>query len=176
MGTQFQVRTANESDIAAITGIYAHYVQHGTATFELEAPTAEEMARRFSSIVVAGLPYLVGEIDGQVAGFAYAGRYRPRPAYRFTVEDSIYVSPEWQGRGLGRALLPELIRRCEEQGCRQLIAVIGDSNNAASIHLHASFGFRTAGVLESVGFKFGRWLDTVLMQRRIGDGDNGIPA
>jgi phosphinothricin acetyltransferase len=168
--TDVQIRPATDADMAAVSGIYAHYVLPGTATFEIEPPTADEMRNRRDLILVSGLPYLVAEIDHRVAGFAYAGPYRPRPAYRFTVEDSIYVSPESQGRGLGRLLLSELIAVCEKQGYRQMVAVIGGSDNTGSVRLHAMFGFRTAGVLTAVGLKFGRWIDTVLMQRELGAG------
>lgn len=161
------VRPATETDMAAVAAIYEHHVLTGTATFEIEPPTVPDMRSRRAAIAEAGLPYLVATIDNRVAGYAYAGPYRPRPAYRFTVEDSIYISPEWQGRGLGRRLLSEVIAACESAGYRQMVAVIGDSNNAASIRLHSAFGFRTVGVLTSVGLKFGRWIDTVLMQREL---------
>lgn len=167
MCVDFQVRSATRTDIESITAIYSYHVEHSSGTFEIEVPTADEMWTRYSSISAAGLPYLVGVTGGEIAGFAYAGPYRPRPAYRFTVEDSIYISPQWQRRGLGGMLLRELIRLCEQKGCRQMVAVIGDSNNLASIGLHSVAGFRTVGVFEAVGWKFGRWLDTVLMQRSL---------
>ncbi len=159
------IRTAGKLDIPAITEIYAHHVRHGAATFEIEPPDCSEMDRRRLEILSKGLPYLVIEIDGLVAGYAYASPYRPRPAYRFTVEDSIYIHPGFLARGLGHLLLGRLIELCEAEGNRQMIAVIGDSGNAASIRLHQRFGFRRAGVLEAVGRKFGRWIDTVIMQR-----------
>jgi phosphinothricin acetyltransferase len=159
------IRSATPLDVAQITPIYAHYVQHGTATFEMDPPDLTEMDRRRSEIEKHGLPYLVAVRNDRVLGYAYAAPYRPRPAYRYSVEDSIYIDPAETGHGLGRLLLPELIRRCEEAERRQIIAVIGDSANAASIALHSRFGFRHAGVLRSVGFKLGQWLDTVLMQR-----------
>ena len=161
------VRTSTERDIAALTAIYAHHVRHGTGSFEIEPPDEAEVLRRRAAVLERGLPYLVAEIDGAVAGYAYAGAYRPRPAYRFTVENSVYVHPDLQGRGIGRTLLGALIEACTLVECRQMIAVIGDSANAASIRLHEHFGFRHVGVLRAVGFKFDRWLDTVLMQREL---------
>lgn len=159
------VRPATANDVAEITAIYAHHVLHGTATFEIDPPDLEEMGRRRVEIEQAGLPFLVAASGDRILGYAYAGPYRPRPAYRFTVEDSIYIDPAEIGRGLGRLLMPALIAECEKAGARQLIAVIGDSENIASIRLHERFGFRHAGVFRAVGFKFDRWLDTVLMQR-----------
>jgi phosphinothricin acetyltransferase len=162
------VRPSIEADISAITAIYAHAVGHGTASFEVEPPDEAEMARRRQAVLAGGYPYLVAEIDGTLAGYAYAGAYRPRPAYRFTVEDSIYVAPDRQGSGVGRALLVALIEACEALGFRQMVAVIGDSASQGSIRLHESLGFRPVGVLEAIGFKHGRWLDVVLMQRALG--------
>jgi L-amino acid N-acyltransferase YncA len=159
------IRSATERDIPAITNIYAHYVRHGTATFEIEPPDCSEMDQRRLEILSHGLPYLVAEIDERVAGYAYAGPYRLRPAYRFTVEDSIYIHPDFLARGMGQSLLTRLIEFCEAEHKHQMVAVIGDSSNIASIRLHEKFGFRTVGVLEEVGRKFGRWLDTVIMQR-----------
>lgn len=169
------VRDAADADLAAVQAIYAHFVLHGLASFEEVPPSTAEIARRREAVRALGLPYLVAEAEGRVLGFAYAGPYRPRPAYRYTVEDSVYVAPDAGGRGAGRALLATLIRRCEAAGFRQMVAVIGDSGNAASIGLHRALGFETAGVLRSVGFKFGRWVDSVLMQRRLGPGDAGLP-
>jgi L-amino acid N-acyltransferase YncA len=162
------VRTATEDDVAQITAIYAHHVLHGTATFEIDPPDIEEIARRRLEIEQAGLPFLVATNGDRVLGYAYAGPYRPRPAYRYTVEDSIYIDPAEIGHGLGKLLMPELIAACEKAGSRQLIAVIGDTDNLASVRLHERFGFRHSGVFRAVGFKFDRWLDTVLMQRKLG--------
>jgi len=162
------VRSATADDAAQIAAIYAHHVLHGTATFEIEPPDIEEIARRRLEIEQAGLPFLVAAKDDRILGYAYAGPYRPRPAYRYTVEDSIYIDPAEIGRGLGKRLMPVLIAACEKAGARQLIAVIGDSDNIASVRLHERFGFRHAGVFRAVGFKFDRWLDTVLMQRKLG--------
>jgi L-amino acid N-acyltransferase YncA len=164
------IRAATAADITAITAIYDHAVRHGTASFELEPPAAAEMARRRQALVEAGYPYVVAEADGMVAGYAYAGPYRPRPAYRWSVEDSVYVAPEMQRRGIGAALLDRLIAEAEQRGYRQMIAVIGDSAQTPSIKLHRAAGFRPIGTIEHVGFKFGRWLDTVLMQRALGPG------
>ncbi len=158
------VRPATADDATQIAAIYSHYVLHGTGTFEIEPPDCDEINRRRSEIERHGLPYLVASVDDRIVGYAYAGPYRPRPAYRHTVEDSIYVDPAEIGRGVGKLLLPALIQVCDDAGRRQMIAVIGDSGNIASIRLHERFGFRHAGVLRSVGFKFDRWLDTVLMQ------------
>jgi phosphinothricin acetyltransferase len=161
------IRPADRPDVAAITRIYADAVLHGTASFEIEPPDEAEMARRFIQLREGGFPYLIAEAAGEVAGYAYAGPYRARPAYRFTVEDSIYISPRHHRRGIGRALLDALISQAEARGFRQIIAVIGDSDQAASIGLHATMGFRMVGTFEAVGFKFERWLDTVLMQRAL---------
>jgi L-amino acid N-acyltransferase YncA len=169
------IRSARPADIAATTRIYAHAVRHGTASFELEPPQEAEMARRQSTLLADGFPYLVAEADGSVLGYAYAGPYRARPAYRFTVEDSVYIAPDAQGRGLGRLLLEALIVESEARGYRQMIAVIGDSAQHASIALHAALGFRLIGTFQAVGFKFGRWLDTVLMQRALGQGAETEP-
>jgi phosphinothricin acetyltransferase len=162
------VRLATEQDVAEITRIYGHYVLHTCATFELEPPGCDEMAGRRARILELGLPYLVAEEAGRVVGYAYANAYRPRAAYQFTVEDSIYIDPANVGRGCGQALLAALIERCEQGPWRQMVAVIGDSGNAASVGLHERFGFRQVGTLSSVGFKHGRWVDTVLMQRVLG--------
>ncbi|HWX49974.1 MAG TPA: GNAT family N-acetyltransferase [Roseomonas sp.] len=170
------IRPATEADMDAIAAIYRHHVLHGTATFETEPPTAEEMRQRRAGIVERGLPYLVAEdTDGHVLGYAYAGAYRPRPAYRNTLENSVYISEEARGRGIGHRLLDALIQKCAALGCRQMVAVIGDSANEASIRLHKAIGFQPIGTLRSVGRKHGRWLDTVLMQLELGDGDRTDP-
>jgi L-amino acid N-acyltransferase YncA len=166
-----RIRPAVLSDIPAITRIYAAAVEHGTASFELEPPDEAEMARRMERLREGGYPYIVAERDGGLAGYAYAGVYRPRPAYRWSVEDSVYIAPQHQRAGIGRQLLNHLIQAAERGGFRQMIAVIGDSpNQAASIGLHRQAGFRLVGILENVGFKHGRWLDSVLMQRPLGRG------
>ena len=170
------IRPVRPADIAAITRIYVHAVQHGTASFELDPPDANEMARRLDALNVGGFPYLVAEVENEILGYAYAGPYRARPAYRFTVEDSVYIAPDAQRQGLGRALLDRLIVESEERGYRQMIAVIGDSAQHASIALHAALGFRMIGTFEAVGWKFGRWLDTVLMQRPLGQGAASEPS
>lgn len=170
------IRAVRDDDIAAITAIYAHHVLHGSASFELEAPTETEMRARAAHVREEGMPYLVAELDGEVAGYAYATVYRTRRAYRFTAEDSVYIRHDLAGRGIGRALLDALMAECERIGCRQMIAQIGDSANVASIRLHERTGFEHAGVLKSVGFKFGRWLDTVRMQRALGPGDSTLPV
>ena len=169
------IRPAAPADIAAVTRIYAEAVRHGTASFELEPPDETEMARRFRSLLEGGYPYLAAETDGTVVGYAYAGPYRPRPAYRFSVEDSIYIDPSAQRRGIGRALLERLIADATGLGFRQMIAVIGDSSQTPSIELHRALGFRLIGAIENVGFKFDRWLDTVLMQRALGPGATTKP-
>jgi L-amino acid N-acyltransferase YncA len=169
------IRPAKITDILAITRIYAHAVEHGTASFELTPPDEAEMARRFNDLTGKGFPYLVAEVDGRLAGYAYAGPYRMRPAYRFTVENSVYIAPDMQRRGIGRALLKALIDEAQARGFRQMIAVIGDSDQAASIGVHRACGFVDAGNLRNVGFKFGRWLDTPLMQRELGDGSRAAP-
>jgi L-amino acid N-acyltransferase YncA len=170
-----EIRAATAADIPAVTAIYDHAVRHGTASFELEPPDAAEMARRRQALVEAGYPYVVAEADGTVAGYAYAGPYRPRPAYRWSVEDSVYVAPAMQRRGIGAALLGRLIAEAEQRGYRQMIAVIGDSAQIPSIELHRAAGFRPIGTIEHVGFKLGRWLDTVLMQRALGPGASTPP-
>lgn len=170
------IRDAAAEDLGAIARIYAHHVSHGLATFEEVPPTIGELRSRRTAILDAGLPYLCAELHGEVAGYAYAAPYRPRPAYRYTIEDSVYVEAGLRGLGLGRALLAALIARCEAGPWRQMLAVIGDSANTASIALHRRLGFRHVGNFESVGFKFGRWVDTVLMQRALGAGDRSRPA
>lgn len=169
------VRNATIADLEAVQAIYAYHVRHGLASFEEIPPDLAEMERRFRDITDRGLPYLVAELDGAARGYAYAGRYRTRPAYRYTLEDTVYVGPAYQGRGLGSALLAELVARCEGLGYRRMVAVIGDSANHASIRLHERLGFRTCGVIPSVGFKFGRWVDSVLMERPLGPGDTSLP-
>jgi len=170
------VRDSTVDDIDAIQAIYAHHVRHGTASFELEPPSADEMRARREAVLAQRLPYLAAELDGELVGYAYCTPYRPRPAYRHTVEDSVYVKPGRAGHGIGGRLLAALIERCTAGGWRQMLAVVGDSRNAASLALHASQGFHPAGTLRSVGYKFGQWRDTVLMQRALGDGDHGAPA
>ena len=169
------IREAEERDIPAIAAIYAHHVEFGLASFEEIPPDVEEIKRRFHEVQARGLPYLVAELQGKVVGYAYAAPYRLRSAYRYTLEDSIYLGADFTGLGIGKALLQELIRISEERGYRQMIAVIGDSNHRPSIRLHESLGFRHAGLLPSVGFKFGRWVDSVFMQRPLGPGDT-VPA
>jgi phosphinothricin acetyltransferase len=169
------IRPVEARDLAAITQIYAHAVRHGTASFEIEPPDEAEMARRQRALTEGSYPYVVAEADGDVLGYAYAGPYRARPAYRFTVEDSIYVAPAAQRRGTGRALLDRLIADARARGFRQMIAVIGDSAQTASIALHAAAGFRLIGTIEAVGYKFDRWLDTVLMQCALGEGATTEP-
>lgn len=169
------VREAEERDVPRVAQIYRHHVAHGLASFETEPPSDEEMTRRYRALIERRYPYLVAEIDGKVVGYAYAGPYRTRPAYGNSVENSVYVDPDCAKRGVGRALLESLIQAATERGYRQMIAVIGDSGNAASIELHRRCGFSDAGVLRSVGFKHGRWLDSVFMQRELGDGDGTLP-
>jgi L-amino acid N-acyltransferase YncA len=164
--TSAVIRAATASDMDAIAHIYAHHVNHGTATFETEPPDSSEISRRWSEVTAKGLPWLVAD-DGEVVGYAYSGPYRPRLAYRHTVEDSIYVRADRLGTGVGRLLMPALIETTKGCGMHQMIAVIGDSGNQASINLHRRFGFQDAGLLKDVGFKFGRWLDTVFMQRSL---------
>jgi L-amino acid N-acyltransferase YncA len=169
------VRPATPADIPAITRIYAHAVRHGTASFELEPPDEAEMARRQRALLDGGYPYLVAELDGTLMGYAYAGPYRTRPAYRYTVENSVYIAPQAHRRGIGRALLDRLIADCEARGYRLMIAVIGDSAQAPSIELHRAAGFKMVGAFEAVGYKFDRWLDSVLMQRPLGKGSSAPP-
>jgi len=174
--SSLEIRPAVTADLAAITEIYDHAVRFGTATFELIPPDLAEMARRFHALKDGGFPYLVAALEGQVVGYAYAGAYRPRPAYRFTVENSVYLQPAIHRRGIGLQLLQELIVESESRGYRQMIAVIGDSANAGSIGVHTRCGFQMIGTHPNVGFKFGRWLDTVMMQLPLGDGSNTLPA
>lgn len=159
----------------AITTIYGHHVRHGFASFETDPPALEDMLHRRTDVTGKGLPYLVAERERAILGYAYAGIYRPRAAYRDTVENSIYLRPDTVGQGIGRLLLPALVAECEARDLRQMVAVIGDSANIASIRLHEACGFRMVGVLEAVGYKLGRWLDSVLMQRRLGQGPSAPP-
>ncbi|WP_426118113.1 GNAT family N-acetyltransferase [Pseudomonas sp. DSP3-2-2] len=175
MNPALTLREAREDDMPAIQAIYAQHVLTGLASFELEAPSLEEMLRRRAEILVRKLPYLIAELDGEVVGYGYATLYRPRPGYRFTAEDSVYIKEGMGGQGIGQALLAEVIEHCVRGGWRQMIAVIGNSENIASIRLHERMGFRRVGVFEAVGFKHGRWVDTVLMQRALGDGALGDP-
>jgi phosphinothricin acetyltransferase len=169
------IRDSRDADVAAICAIYGHHVLHGAASFEETPPTADELARRRADVLARGLPYLVAEIDDEVVGYAYASPYRARSAYRFSIENSVYVDHRRHRGGIGRALLAALIAQCECGAWRQMIAVIGDSANLPSIALHARLGFRMVGTLRSVGFKFGRWVDTVLMQRELGTGSETLP-
>jgi L-amino acid N-acyltransferase YncA len=169
------IRPAQPRDLAVITAIYDDAVRHGTASFELDPPDEAEMARRYEALRVGGYPYLVAELEGDIVGYAYAGPYRARPAYRWSVEDSVYVAPQAQRRGIGGALLARLVAEAEAGGFRQMLAVIGDSANTGSVELHRAAGFRLVGTFENVGFKFGRWLDTVLMQRELGRGATAAP-
>ena len=173
----FTVRASTASDLPAITAIYGHHVLHGTGTFETEPPSEGEMSARRADVLAKGLPYLVAENPaGQVLGFAYCNWFKPRPAYRFSAEDSIYVAAGTQGQGVGRALLSELCRQAEQVGVRKMLAVIGDSANAGSIGVHRALGFTPAGVLHACGWKFERWLDVVLMEKTLGAGDTSAPA
>lgn len=171
-----KIRPSTEADISAITSIYAHHVLAGTGTFETTPPTEEDMKGRRADVLSKALPYLVAEVDGKVIGFAYCNWFKPRPAYRFSAEDSIYLAPEAHGKGLGKLLLTELMAQAERCGVRKLIAVIGDSENRGSIGVHASCGYRHAGVIEACGWKFERWLDIVLMEKSIGAGNSTAPA
>lgn len=170
------IRTATAADMAAITGIYRPAVLEGTASFELEPPDEPEMLRRFKAIAEGGYPYFVAELDGRIVGYAYANAYRTRPGYRFTVEDSIYIAPEAQGRGIGRVLLKALIDTSTVKGYRLMVAVIGDSRRFGSIVLHRNAGFTFCGTIHSVGYKFGRWLDSVIMELPLGESDKSNPV
>lgn len=169
------IRPSRAEDTAAITAIYAHHVLHGTGTFEIDPPSQSDMAARRAEVVARGLPWLVTEDAGQVTGFAYCNWFKPRPAYRFSAEDSVYIAPHAKGQGLGRALLAELAAQAERAGVRKLIAVIGDSANTGSIGVHRSVGFTHVGVLQSCGWKFEKWLDVVLMEKALGQGDTTAP-
>ena len=170
------LRDSSSADVDACAAVYGEAVRNGTGTFELEAPDPVEMARRRDAILAQGLPWLVAERAGEVLGYAYAGVFRPRRAYRFCVEDSIYLAPAARGQGVGRLLLAELMARCEAAGIRQMLAVIGDSANIGSIALHRACGFEHTGVFRAAGWKFDRWLDVVMMQRRLGRGDEATPV
>ena len=170
------LRDSTAADVAACAGIYREAVRNGTGTFELDEPDDAEMDRRRDAILAQGLPWLVAERAGQVLGYAYANQFRPRRAYRFCVEDSIYLAPDARGHGVGKLLLAELIGRCERLGIRQMLAVIGDSANAGSISLHRACGFQPTGTFEAAGWKFDRWLDVVTMQRRLGVGADAPPV
>jgi phosphinothricin acetyltransferase len=170
------IRPSRADDLAAITAIYGWNVLNGTGTFEIEAPDEAEMARRHADVLSRGLPWLVAERDGRVIGYAYANQFRPRPAYRYALEDSVYLATEAVGRGVGRALLAELLTRCEAAGARQMLAVIGDAANAASVGVHRALGFEPVGTFEAVGWKFDRWLDVVLMQKALGRGAATAPG
>ena len=165
------IRTSTDRDLPEITAIYAHHVLHGTGTFETTPPSETEMAGRRADVLAKGLPWLVAEQDGKVQGYAYCQWFKPRPAYRFSAEDSIYLHPDAAGKGLGKLLLAELMRQAEATGVRKLIAVIGDSNNGGSVGVHRALGFAPVGVLKSCGWKFGKWLDVVLMDKSLGEAD-----
>ncbi|WP_409932370.1 N-acetyltransferase family protein [Paraburkholderia sp. BCC1886] len=170
------VRDATEADLPAIQAIYAHHVLHGVASFEEIPPSVDELRTRLASVRSHGLPYMVAEIGGEVAGYCYATLYRPRAAYRHTIEDSIYVNEAYRGRGLGRILLQALIERCEAGPWRQMIAVIADGGRGGSLSLHTQLGFELTGTFKAVGFKHGRWIDSTLMQRSLGRGDSALPG
>ena len=173
--TSLEIRPTVAADLPFVTAIYDHAVRFGTATFELIPPDLAEMTRRFNTLMDGGFPYLVAALEGRVVGYAYAGAYRPRPAYRFTVENSVYLEPAIHRRGIGLQLLQRLIAESESRGYRQMIAVIGDSANAGSIGVHTRCGFQMIGTHPNVGFKFGRWLDIVMLQLPLGDGASTLP-
>jgi L-amino acid N-acyltransferase YncA len=175
MSNPLLIRPSTDADLPAITRIYGHAVQHGTGTFELDVPDEAEMARRRADVLGKGLPFLVAERSGAVIGYAYANHFRPRRAYRFCLEDSIYLDEPARGLGVGRLLLAELLARCEAAGARQMLAVIGDSANAGSVGVHRACGFEDVGLFKSAGWKFGRWLDVVLMQKTLGEGAATAP-
>ena len=174
--SQLEIRPTVVGDLPFVTEIYEHAVRFGTATFELDPPDLAEMTRRFHALMDGAFPYFVAVLDGRVVGYAYAAPYRLRPAYRFTVEDSVYLHPAIHRRGIGRQLLQRLIGECEARGFRQIIAVIGDSANAGSVGVHAKCGFQMIGTHPNVGLKFGRWLDIVIMQLALGEGATSVPA
>ena len=169
------IRPSQDADLPAITAIYAHHVLHGTGTFEIDPPSLADMTARRADVLSKGLPWLVAEDGGKVLGYAYCNWFKPRPAYRFSAEDSIYMANDVRGKGLGRALLTELCASAERAGVRKLIAVIGDSANAGSVGVHRALGFAPVGVLKSCGWKFDRWLDVVLMDKALGVGDQSAP-
>ena len=174
--TALLIRPSSAADVPALTAIYTHHVLNGTGTFELEAPDEAEMAKRHEDLLAKGLPWLVAERGGQVLGYAYANHFKPRRAYRFCLEDSIYIAPSAQGQGLGRMLLAELMARCEAAGTRQMIAIIGDSANLGSIGVHRTLGFEHVGTMKAAGWKFERWLDVVVMQKSLGLGASAVPV
>jgi phosphinothricin acetyltransferase len=169
------IRPSQEADVPAITAIYAHHVLNSTGTFETEAPTAQDMTMRRADVLGKGLPYLVAVDDGKVLGFAYGNWFKPRPAYRYSVEDSIYLAPEQHNKGLGRALLAELMARCEAVGIRKMMAIVGDSGNQGSVGVHLALGFEQVGQIDACGWKFGAWRDIVIMQKTLGLGDTQAP-
>lgn len=173
--TDITIRPSRDEDVPTIAAIYTHHVQNGTGTFETEAPTVADMAARRADVLAKQLPYLVAERDGQLLGFAYCNWFKPRPAYRFSAEDSIYLAEAARGQGVGRQLLAELSQAAERAGVRKLIAVIGDSANAGSIGVHRGQGFTAVGVLKDCGWKFGKWLDVVLMEKPLGAGSTTAP-
>jgi len=173
--TSASIRASRDADVPAMTAIYAHHVLHGTGTFETEPPTEADMAARRADVLSKGLPYIVAERDGEVLGFAYCNWFKPRPAYRFSAEDSIYMAESARGQGLGAQLLAELSQIAEGAGVRKLIAVIGDSANTGSVGVHRKLGFTHVGVLKDCGWKFGQWLDVVLMEKVLGEGSTTRP-
>lgn len=170
------IRPSIAADLPAVTAIYAENVIHGTGTFELDAPSLDEMRDRWEDVQAHGLPWLVAELDGDVVGYAYAHQFRPRPAYRYCVEDAVYLAPAARGHGTGTALLTELIALCEKAGMRQMVALIGDSDNLGSRGVHRKLGFTETGVMKSAGWKHGRWLDVVFAQLELGEGDSSAPV
>ena len=170
------IRPSLDEDIAAITGIYAHHVLHSTGTFETEAPSLQDMTNRRADVLGKGLPYLVAVDEGKVTGFAYGNWFKPRSAFRYSVEDSIYLAPDQHGKGLGRALLAELMARCEAVGIRKVMAIVGDSANTGSVGVHLALGFERVGTIDACGWKFGAWRDIVIMQKTLGFGDGRAPS
>ena len=169
------IRLSRDEDLPAITAIYAHHVLHGTGSFETDPPSIVDMGARRADVLAKGLPYLVAEQDEKIAGFAYCNWFKPRPAYRYSVEDSVYLAPDLQRQGLGRALLTELLARCEAADIRKVMAIVGDSANAGSVGVHLALGFTQVGIIESCGWKFGAWRDIVIMQKTLGAGDTQPP-